>query len=284
MTTDATKHVNLGDGRSVHFISGLPRSGSTLLSALLRQNPQFTATMTTPVAMLWGTLLPKMGGKGEFSSFFDDEKRGNILRSTLEGFYHDKDSRQVIFDTNRTWSTKLPLIGHLYPRAKVICCVRSIGWIIDSVERLLRKNPLQTSRIFDFKADGTVYSRVEMLMNSERGLVGLPWSALREAWFSEQASRLIVLDYDRLVENPGEVMEKLYAEIDQPYFEHDFDNVEYDEPTYDTEIGMPGLHHVRQRVGREDRASCLPPDLFRKYADTAFWAEPTMNKRGVIVL
>ena len=27
----------------LHFISGLPRSGSTLLAALLRQNPRFSA-------------------------------------------------------------------------------------------------------------------------------------------------------------------------------------------------------------------------------------------------
>ena len=33
----------------LHFISGLPRSGSTLLSALLRQNPRVHAAMTSPV-------------------------------------------------------------------------------------------------------------------------------------------------------------------------------------------------------------------------------------------
>ena len=33
----------------IHFISGLPRAGSTLLAALLRQNPRFSAGMTSPV-------------------------------------------------------------------------------------------------------------------------------------------------------------------------------------------------------------------------------------------
>lgn len=32
-----------------HFRSGLPRSGSTWLAALLRQNPHFNAAMTSPV-------------------------------------------------------------------------------------------------------------------------------------------------------------------------------------------------------------------------------------------
>jgi hypothetical protein len=33
-----------------HFISGLPRAGSTLTAAILRQNPRFHAGMSSPVA------------------------------------------------------------------------------------------------------------------------------------------------------------------------------------------------------------------------------------------
>ena len=81
---------------AVHFISGLPRSGSTLLSALLRQNPRFAAAMTSPVAPMCAALHKKMCG-GEFGVFFDDTKRAVILRgisvaaiilkSCSEGFY-----------------------------------------------------------------------------------------------------------------------------------------------------------------------------------------------------
>ncbi|WP_414570950.1 sulfotransferase [Nostoc sp. CCY 9925] len=41
----------------IHFISGLPRSGSTLLGVLLRQNPQFHASMTSPVGSLVNRML-----------------------------------------------------------------------------------------------------------------------------------------------------------------------------------------------------------------------------------
>ena len=41
----------------IHFISGLPRSGSTLLAALLRQNPRFSAGMTSPVGSLFNAML-----------------------------------------------------------------------------------------------------------------------------------------------------------------------------------------------------------------------------------
>ncbi len=42
--------------KAIHFISGLPRSGSTLL----RQNPRFQAGMSGPLAGLFGALLDEM--------------------------------------------------------------------------------------------------------------------------------------------------------------------------------------------------------------------------------
>ncbi|MFB8794955.1 MAG: sulfotransferase [Microcoleus sp.] len=52
-----------------HFISGLPRSGSTLLAALLRQNPRFHAAMTSPVGGLVERMLSAMSEDNECSLF-----------------------------------------------------------------------------------------------------------------------------------------------------------------------------------------------------------------------
>ena len=51
-----------------HFISGLPRSGSTLLSALLLQNPRFHAGMTSPVGTLLSGMLQQFGAGREFGA------------------------------------------------------------------------------------------------------------------------------------------------------------------------------------------------------------------------
>lgn len=42
---------------SFHFISGLPRAGFTLLSAILLQNPRFHAGMSSPVGALFSSML-----------------------------------------------------------------------------------------------------------------------------------------------------------------------------------------------------------------------------------
>src|ERR1700710_2714013 len=80
----------------LHLISGLPRSGSTLLCAILRQNPRFNAAMTSPVAMLWGALHNKMCD-GEFSLFFDDAKRARMLRGVIDNYYADCRPDQIVF-------------------------------------------------------------------------------------------------------------------------------------------------------------------------------------------
>ena len=85
---------------SIHFISGLPRSGSTLLAALLRQNPRFEAGMSGPLAGLFGALLGEMSARNEFSVFIDDAKRQRILHGLFDNFYAECDA-EVIFDTNR---------------------------------------------------------------------------------------------------------------------------------------------------------------------------------------
>lgn len=264
-------------------MSGLPRSGSTLLCALLRQNPRFTAAMTSPVATLCGALHKRMCG-GEFGVFFDDARRAAILRGVFDSYYADAGQEQVVFDTNRTWTGRSALLGELYPQSRIICCVRETGWIIDSVERMLAKNPLQLSRMFNFQPGTSVYARVETLMNSESGLIGLAWANLREAWFGAHAKRLVLVPYDDLVSAPELMLRALYKELGEPWFAHDFENVAYDEPDYDALLGMPGLHKVRQKVEAQTRPPAIPPELFAKYAHTHFWEKPELNVRGVCVL
>jgi sulfotransferase len=121
-------------------------------------------------------------------------------------------------------------------------------------------------------------------MNSDSGLVGSAWSNLREAWYSERADQLILVEYERFVDNPHAAMRRLYEAVDEPFFQHDFDKVQYDEPAFDADLGMPGLHRVRARVARDPRPPAIPPDLFAKYADSSFWRlRPGERHRATII-
>jgi sulfotransferase len=270
--------------RTVHFISGLPRSGSTLLAALLRQNPRFHSDITGPVALLCSVVHQRIGGTGEYSVLFDDARCAHMLRSIFDAYYSAVPQSNVIFDTNRSWTSKVPLLDKLYPNSKIICCVRDIGWIIDSVERMRNKHPLKLSKLFSPQVADSLYSRVEALMNSETGLVGVAWSNLREAWFSETAGRLIVVTYDSLVGDPAATLRRIYEEIGEPPFAHEYKNVRYEAPEYDNNLGMPGLHTVHPVVEARERQPTIPPDIFVKYAKTQFWENPDLNPHHVLVL
>ena len=69
----------------LHFISGLPRSGSTLLAGILRQNPRFHAAMTGPVAGWSTVLLNAMGPQNETAVFLDEERKARAPAGGVRG-------------------------------------------------------------------------------------------------------------------------------------------------------------------------------------------------------
>ncbi len=161
--------------------------------------------------------------------------------------------------------------------------MRHVSWIMDSIERLTRRNDLELSGIFGFDAGGTVYTRVNRLATSD-GMVGYALDALREAYFGEYADRLLLVGYEALVRDPPATLAAIYDFIGEAPYPHDFENIEYDAEEFDTLLGTPGLHRVRGKVEPQRRVTVLPPDLFERFQDDAFWVYPEANVRNVRVL
>ena len=222
----------------IHFISGLPRSGSALLAALLRQNPRIHAPLTSPVASLLNGLMRAMSQENETGLFVDDDQRTRILTGCVEAFYEDVRAEKIVFDPNRAWSSKLALLVALYPNAKVICCVRSPAWVLDSLERLTRANAMEPSGLFKYDTTGNVYSRAEQLMASA-GIVGHALHCLREAVYDERRQNLMLIRYESLTRDPVGTLNAIYAFIGEPAFPHDPANVEqdFDAYAYDARLG-----------------------------------------------
>lgn len=262
----------------LHLISGLPRSGSTLLAGLLRQNPGFHAAVQSPLADVFRTTLQAMSS-AESACFIDDQQRERALRGLLQAYYSHMPNKAVIFDTHRAWCGLLTAIARVSPESRVICCLRSPAWILDSIERLVRSNALRASKIFNHET-GNVFARTELLTTKQ--LLSPALHALRQAWFSEQADRLIAIQYDSLVEQPHKVMDSLYDLLGEPHFAHDFDRVEYDEAEFDEKLGLPGMHKVSGPVAPRRRDTILPPEIFSKH-EGEFWVRGS-NPRKVVVL
>ena len=269
---------------SYHFITGLPRSGSTLLAAILRQNPRFHAAMTSPVGALMSALLPQFSAGSEFGPTITQGQRRRLVRGVFDSYYADQADKAVVFDTNRMWSAKLPVLADQFPGAKLVACVRNVAWVMDSLERRYRANPYELTRLFNDETErNTVYSRVDTLAQRNR-LVGYAWAALKEAFYGEHAEKLLIVDYELLAQAPHKVMPLVYQFIGEEPFAHDFANVSSAAPEFDAALGVHGLHKVRPAVGLEERGSVLPPDLFDQYAALSFWKNAHASRANVITI
>ena len=107
---------------------------------------------------------------------------------------------------------------------------------------------------------------------------------LREAFFGEDAHRLILVEYQALTRAPSDTLRILYEMLGELYFEHDFENVEYQADDFDLALGARGLHMVRRKVEWIERRSVLPPELFDRFSGDMFWRTPDAAAHNVPVI
>lgn len=257
--------------KKLHMISGLPRSGSTLLASILNQNPRFSSGISNPLNEAMHNVTNAFSTTGNRTQM-TEKQRINVLGHMIDGYYLD-DPAEVVFNTSRAWTSSMYMMNLVRPDAKVICCVRDYAWILDSFEILFQRDPT----LGGFNGDrgkfnfNNVYARTNIQANE--GILGKAHESLKEAFYSNHNNKLHIVEYNDLCSNPTNTIKKIYNFIEEPFYEHDYDNVEMKYEEYDMSISMEGLHNVRKKVEFKPRPSILPRDLFEKYTNTGyeFW-------------
>jgi len=251
------------------FIAGLPRSGSTLLSSILSQNPNIYSAISSPVLPIFRSVYDIIAEDNEFSSLATPSSKECLLKGVFDNYYSFT-NKNIVFDTNRVWPNTFYAIKKLFPYTKIILLVRDIPWIMDSFEKARNSNPLLLSNIFPKEHDYNVYSRADSLMR-ENGIVYSAYFAAKSIWYSEFASDIILVEYDKFVKNPELVMNEIYHKTNIEYFKHDFNRTEKSYEVYDNSLGIPGLHTTRNKVEYIERKSILPPEIWNKFSGMEFW-------------
>ena len=264
----------------LHIISGLPRSGSTLLSALLSQNPEIHAGISSPLLSSILALRDVYNTQDATAlSLIDEKEQLQIYRQLIGSYYETRrHGRGIVFDTNRGWTGHLNLLDRLSPESKVIACVRNLEAIVDSVERIFRQNPFILPKLFGGPQEWqSMNSRVDTVLNANR-LVGQPWTALQEAVYSEHSSKVLLVDYDLLATSPLDVIACIYDFLEMPrYTKHNVNNVELlaseaeKIQKFDDNLSAPNLHKVEKEVTYQARQSVLTPDVLEKLKGLNFW-------------
>jgi sulfotransferase len=255
--------------KKFHYISGLPRSGTTLLSSILNQNPRFHASISGPLARFTRAMIEQSSAMKGYRLQCPVEKRKKIIHGIFENYYDDP-SKDVFFDTNRGWTLLTPFLKDLYPDTKIILCVRDLNWILDSFESLYRKNPYDKNLMIPEEYSSTVYSRCDYLMRDD-ATVGFAYLGLKQAITSAESNMLMIVEYEQLCKNPKGMLTAIYNFIDQPSFQHDFTDVESSYDEFDQELNIKGLHTTRKTVEWKERMTILPPDILQRFSNLEVW-------------
>lgn len=258
--------------RKYHFISGLPRSGSTLLASILKQNPRFTTGISDTLQGYIKSITQVTNTPAGMDVVVDIEKRRDLMRGLFDSFY--KNDNEVCFNTNRGWSSDTALLKDLYPNFRMIVCLRDIPWILDSFEQLHVKNPHTIKPLYHHQDLSNVYERTHMLMGNVpnyMGYVAGPLANVKHSMSCNERNQIFYVEYEHLVKNTPIVINQIYDFLGEPRHQHDFNNVEDSWDEFDEKAKITGLHSVRKKIEWIERRTILPDELWRQYEQNSFW-------------
>lgn len=258
--------------KKYHFISGLPRSGSTLLSSILNQNPRFSASITDALLSYVRSIVINTDSGSGIQTLVPKSKQKMLMHAIVDAYYSD--ANDVCFNTNRMWAAHTNLIEDLYPQSKIILCIRDVPWILDSFEKLHQSYPYDLKAIYGMEDLATVYHRTNSLIDLHAGgtgVVGISVLNTKQAMFGNQQKSLCVVEYDTLCKWPREVMQQIYEFLQEPWYEHNFQDVAANYDEYDKALNMKDLHKVRKQVSYIKRTPILPQDLWERWQGESFW-------------
>ena len=264
--------------KQYYFISGLPRSGSTLLSAILKQNPEFYADISSPVDRIVETTINVIT-KSKSNLAVDENQRKNLLYGMFDGYYQHIE-KPVIFDSSRGWTKKTNLLKELFPYTKILCPVRDIVSILNSFETITSKNPFYTPSLtnIDTEHENNMFTRCEEMMSTNCGIITSSWILLQQG-YALNPEMIHFIEYENLCKEPEKIMRGIYEFLEKPYYSHDFENVEYSNENFDKVCNLKGFHTVKKRVEYKPPRCILPPQIVKKYKDAKmeFWRTDENN-------
>ena len=209
--------------KTFYFMAGLPRSGSTVLSVILNQNPRFYSGPSSPVLSTMYAVENHLANDELFHGYPKPEQAKNIISSIIHQFYGDV-QKPVIIDKNRAWTARVPYIeGYIGQQAKIICPVRDIDEILTSMIMMIRGNPYQEGQgRINFIDEQLVKLNIPISDDNRceyiagpQGILGQSINAVIEGFNQGYRDRIHFVEYQDLVNRPEETLLKLYEFLDE---------------------------------------------------------------------
>ena len=254
--------------KTLHFLSGLPRSGSTVLAAILNQNPATHVSTTSglvhaleSLANIWS--LDKLLGENDPKR----ERHSQTMRGVINSFYEDI-PENIIIDKARTWPL-IPIMGAmnqvLKRKPKIIATVRSISDCAASFVRIAKPEDM----------DEFMYSG-QLIQHLKGSYVSL------QSGYAYDPECFLFVEYDDLLANPKTELERIHKFLDLDTFEYDFNKIdgsivqENDEELH----GIAGLHDIKPKLEKQhnENSKDVLRQYYNEFCQPEFWRDEQSTK------
>ncbi len=220
-------------------LSGLPRTGSTLLSAILSQNPEVHAEGNSAVCQLmWDMQQSCEGGSSQqlvANRRYADQDA--LVGSIPAIYYRDVKSTHIV-DKCRSWTlpANMAMIRrYITDEPKVIVLTRPVDEIVKSFARLREANGWTGDL-----EEGLLDPGSEPIMRSLDGV-----TLARES----NTGEFLFVEYADLIGDTQGVLDRIYEFCEWEPFTHDLNNIVNRHPEDDNVYGLKGMHDIRSTIG-----------------------------------
>lgn len=237
--------------KTLYFLGGLPRSGSTLLGSLLNQHPDIYVPPTSPL----GDFIPEVEEIFKMLDIqytFDRKKISyNVYKAIFDNFYNHV-SKPVILDKHRFWGQNISLTQEfLSNKPKIVTTYRSIPEILTSYISLIERSKQEDNFIDKhLRQDNlpiTNDNRVQYIW--KHSLVPSYESMVYSV--TNYPNWIHLVEYNQLVSNPQKELNKIYEFLEVSPYVNTFYNIENAcKEQKDDAWGIKGLHDIRPNLSK----------------------------------
>jgi hypothetical protein len=247
--------------KTLHFLSGIPRSGSTVLAAILNQNPQTHVSTTSGLVHALDGLANTWHSAGLLNE--NDPQRNKLaqtMRGCIDAFYEDTD-KPVIIDKSRGWPIPqiMSAMNQVLGRpCKVVATVRPVVDCMASFIRVAKPDDLDTFMYSGQLADHLKASYISL-----------------EAGYAAMPEHFLFVVYDDLLANPKKELDRIHEFLGLDPYDYDFSNIDGSSVAEDDENihGYAGMHDVKPVLAKQhnDKSQHLLKHHYNQFCQPEFW-------------
>lgn len=231
-------------------LSGLPRTGSTLLSSILSQNPDIHAEGNSAVCQLMWDMQQSVLNTQQIKASNKDVL--DALIKPIPHIYYADVTKPIVVDKCRSWTlpANVEMLYRYFNNApKVIVLVRPLVEIVASFMSLRKTNGWT-----DLEA-GLLDDGSEPIM---RSLAGVEWAR------KNNNGEFLFVTYDELVDDTQASLDRIYEHCGWQPFTHDLDNIVNQYKENDAIYGLAGQHDIRSQISRRTVDIDLSEELIKQ--------------------